>query len=87
MGTTLFTQESVYLPGSDFIYLLQQHLWKQNKVVPNLALCYAQMHEFDVNLSRSQNCSWIPLTSITGKIKLFPDLVLVPIISVPKKRS
>jgi hypothetical protein len=48
-------------------------LWSQNKVVPQMALYDSQMYEINLNLSRSQNCSWDPRTGITGKIKSFPD--------------
>ncbi len=35
-------------------------LWKGNKVVPQMALYYAQMDEINLNLSCSQNGCWNP---------------------------
>ena len=64
-GTTLFTGEQLYLSSTQ--------LWKQNKVVPKTGTFHARIHEINVNLSCSQNCSWDPRTGITGKIKLFPE--------------
>src|SRR5437762_11387998 len=38
-----------------------------------MALCHAQIHEVNLNLSRSLNMIWVLSSGITVKIKLFPE--------------
>ena len=37
-----------------------------------MALCHAQIHEVNLNLSRSLNMIWVLSSGITGKIKFQP---------------